>query len=66
MLHSFAPTHAFKHSRAAVEEAFGMPLEQAFEYFEAEPVASGSIAQVRSMSGLGTAGGKSLGPAPVR
>jgi ubiquinone biosynthesis protein len=33
-------------ARAAVEHALGRPLEELFEHFEAEPVASASIAQV--------------------
>jgi ubiquinone biosynthesis protein len=33
-------------SRALVEQAFGRPIEQVFSHFEAEPVASASIAQV--------------------
>ncbi|RVT53694.1 ubiquinone biosynthesis regulatory protein kinase UbiB [Rubrivivax albus] len=33
-------------SRALVEKAFGRPIEQIFEQFDAEPVASASIAQV--------------------
>ncbi len=48
MLHSFAPTHAFAFTRQAVEEAFGQPLEEVFDAFDPEPVASGSIAQVHS------------------
>jgi hypothetical protein len=48
MLHSFAPTHKFAFSRKAVEEAFGQKLEEVFDAFDPEPVASGSIAQVRA------------------
>jgi ubiquinone biosynthesis protein len=33
-------------ARALVEKAFGRPIEDIFEHFEAEPVASASIAQV--------------------
>ena len=33
-------------ARALVEKAFGRPIEQIFDHFEAEPVASASIAQV--------------------
>jgi ubiquinone biosynthesis protein len=33
-------------ARALVEKAFGRPIEDVFEHFEAEPVASASIAQV--------------------
>lgn len=50
MLHSFAPTHPFAFSRQAVEGAFGQKLEEVFEAFDPEPVASGSIAQVRESS----------------
>lgn len=41
-----APKHAWHHTEAAVEGSFGAPISELFESFEAEPVASGSIAQV--------------------
>jgi aarF domain-containing kinase len=45
-LQTKAPSHAFPHTRAAVEEAFGCKLDHLFDEFDAAPVASGSIAQV--------------------
>ncbi|KAL4448975.1 hypothetical protein ABPG77_007692 [Micractinium sp. CCAP 211/92] len=45
-LQTKAPTHAYVHTVAAVESSFGAPLQELFSSFEAEPVASGSIAQV--------------------
>lgn len=44
-LQTKAPTHAYVHTVAAVESSFGAPLQELFSSFEAEPVASGSIAQ---------------------
>jgi ubiquinone biosynthesis protein len=40
------PPFAAAEARALVEKAYGRPLEAVFESFEAEPVASASIAQV--------------------
>ncbi|QPF75082.1 ubiquinone biosynthesis regulatory protein kinase UbiB [Roseateles sp. DAIF2] len=40
------PPFPAEQSRALVEKAFGKPIEQLFKSFEAEPVASASIAQV--------------------
>lgn len=64
-LQTGAPTHEFVHTRAAVEAAFGRPLEQLFARFETEPVASGSIAQVHraalSPEGARLAGTRTLG-----
>ncbi|KAL3691248.1 hypothetical protein R1sor_004899 [Riccia sorocarpa] len=45
-LHSKAPAHNFAQTRKTVEKAFGRKLDEIFEDFEEEPVASGSIAQV--------------------
>ncbi|KAG6554820.1 hypothetical protein Mapa_003403 [Marchantia paleacea] len=45
-LHSKAPAHNFAQTRKTVESAFGRKLDEIFENFEEEPVASGSIAQV--------------------
>ncbi|KAH9300518.1 hypothetical protein KI387_012101, partial [Taxus chinensis] len=45
-LHSKAPAHEFSHTKKTVESAFGRRLQDIFEDFEVEPVASGSIAQV--------------------
>ncbi|CAJ2645389.1 unnamed protein product [Trifolium pratense] len=41
-----APSHSFSYSRKCIENAFGRKLNEIFEKFEEEPVASGSIAQV--------------------
>ena len=40
------PVHHFEHTRRAIEHSFGQPLEDIFEEFDAEPVASGTVAQV--------------------
>jgi predicted unusual protein kinase regulating ubiquinone biosynthesis (AarF/ABC1/UbiB family) len=45
-LQSGAPEHPPEQTVAAVERAFGRPLEELFDSFEPRPVASGSIAQV--------------------
>ncbi|GMH32943.1 hypothetical protein BSKO_00777 [Bryopsis sp. KO-2023] len=45
-LHDQAPVHSIKETRDAIHHAFGIPLEEIFESFEDEPLASGSIAQV--------------------
>ena len=64
-LQTGAPTHDFCHTREAVEQAFGRPLEALFGHFETQPVASGSIAQVHkatlSPEGARRAGTRTLG-----
>lgn len=45
-LHSQAPTQAFEHLRAAVEEALGQSPETAFAWFDPTPLAAASMAQV--------------------
>lgn len=40
------PASPFPHVRAAVERELGRPLEEVFEVFEEEPLASASLAQV--------------------
>ena len=45
-LHDRAPRHSAAYSAAAVRAAFGQDATALFESFEAEAVASGSIAQV--------------------
>ncbi|KAJ7554627.1 hypothetical protein O6H91_05G001400 [Diphasiastrum complanatum] len=45
-LHTKAPAHRFSETRQIVEGAFGRNINDIFENFEEEPVASGSIAQV--------------------
>lgn len=47
MLHSYAPVHSFDFTRKEVEKALGKRLDEAFDSFDPEPIASGSIAQVR-------------------
>mmetsp|Transcript_10987 Transcript_10987/g.20210 ORF Transcript_10987/g.20210 Transcript_10987/m.20210 type:complete len:610 (-) Transcript_10987:219-2048(-) len=41
-----APAHDFAHTRKSINEAFGRDIEDIFETFEEEPVASGTVAQV--------------------
>ena len=50
-LQTKAPTHAYRHTVAAVESSLGEPLHELFSEFEAQPVASGSIAQVGGRRG---------------
>jgi ABC1 atypical kinase-like domain len=58
-LHDRAPTHSFAATRRQVEGAFGRRLEEMFESFEEQAVASGSIAQVRCKgTGAAPGGGK--------
>ncbi|XP_057815163.2 uncharacterized protein LOC131028828 isoform X2 [Cryptomeria japonica] len=45
-LHTQAPAHKFSYTRQSIEKAFGRKINEIFEDFEEEPVASGSIAQV--------------------
>ncbi len=45
-LHSRAPTLPFEELRPCVEEALGQPPEQAFAWFNTEPLAAASMAQV--------------------
>jgi hypothetical protein len=45
-LHDRAPRHSFRRSKVVVERAFGRRLDELFEHFEREPIASGSIAQI--------------------
>eukprot|EP00752_Nemacystus_decipiens_P002274 g2155.t1 len=47
VLHKGAPSHKFGHTKKLVERAFGgEPISEVFEWFEAKPMASGSVAQV--------------------
>lgn len=45
-LHDKAPVHGWEASKAAIETAFGLPVEQMFESIDHNAIASGSIAQV--------------------
>ena len=45
-LHDKAPVHSWEASKAAIETAFGQPVEQLFECIDHSAIASGSIAQV--------------------
>ncbi|KAH9310674.1 hypothetical protein KI387_025709 [Taxus chinensis] len=49
-LHTQAPAHKFAYTRQTIEKAFGRKIDEIFEDFEEEPVASGSIAQVHRAS----------------
>jgi predicted unusual protein kinase regulating ubiquinone biosynthesis (AarF/ABC1/UbiB family) len=45
-LRDSAPQHSMEQTRATIAHSFGRQIEEIFEEFGAEPVASGSIAQV--------------------
>lgn len=45
-LHSNAPSHSMSWNEKVILNAFGKPLEQVFEEFDANPIGSGTIAQV--------------------
>ena len=45
-LHTQAPVHSLHFTQTAIRRAFGASVTDLFEGFEAEPIASGSIAQV--------------------
>jgi predicted unusual protein kinase regulating ubiquinone biosynthesis (AarF/ABC1/UbiB family) len=56
-LHAGAPVHAERHTRARVEALFGgRALEEVFDWFDAAPMASGSIAQVTAAVAVAFAG----------
>lgn len=40
------PAHSFAFTRASIRESLGKEIEEVFESFETEPVASGTVAQV--------------------
>ena len=62
-LQSNAPSHASSRSIAAVESSFGCRVEDIFEEFQDQPIASGSIAQVRKKRCLGREGREGKGRA---
>ena len=45
-LHSQAPMHSLHFTKSAIAEAFPGSVDELFEQFDEQPVASGSIAQV--------------------
>ena len=45
-LHTCGSVHSFSDTRAIIKQAFGVEIEELFEEFSVEPIASGSIAQV--------------------
>jgi predicted unusual protein kinase regulating ubiquinone biosynthesis (AarF/ABC1/UbiB family) len=45
-LRNDAPSHSLEHTRQSILQSFGKEIEEIFEYFEVDPVASGTIAQV--------------------
>lgn len=45
-LYTCVPSHRYHHTKKLVEAAFGQKIDDMFDYFEEEPCASGSIAQV--------------------
>lgn len=45
-LHTQAPVHSRRFTQTAIRRALGAEVEDLFDGFEAEPIASGSIAQV--------------------
>ena len=45
-----APRHSYHQTRKQIQLCFGVPIEAIFESFEEQPLASASIAQVRSIS----------------
>ena len=62
-LHSQAPEHSWRYTRRAIERSLGRPPEQIFDYFEEQPIASGSIAQVHRGT-LNPAAARSAGVQP--
>eukprot|EP01080_Neovahlkampfia_damariscottae_P002307 gene2307-2775_t len=49
-MHSNAPSHSFSQTKKIIESIYGEKLENLFESFVEEPVASGSIAQIHIAS----------------
>lgn len=43
---SNAPSHSKRHTRREIKRALGMDIDEVFEEFDEEPIASGTIAQV--------------------
>lgn len=59
-LYTCVPSHKFSHTKKLVEKSFGQRMEDLFEWFEEEPCASGSIAQVHKAK-LSEAGARKIG-----
>eukprot|EP00951_Prasinocladus_malaysianus_P007341 scaffold52807_cov39-Prasinocladus_malaysianus.AAC.1 len=49
MLQSSAPAHSFWYTKRVIERSLGMPIDQLFDTFEEQALASGSIGQVRGI-----------------
>lgn len=52
-LHSNGKPHSLRHTRKALERAFGLRFEEVFEEFNDEPIGCGAIAQVSSAGRTG-------------
>ena len=59
-LHTGVPCHSYGYTRRVVEEAFGQPIDEMFDFFEKKACASGSIAQVHKAT-LSPEGAKRIG-----
>lgn len=44
-----APQHSYEETRVQIERSFGLPIEAIFDSFKQQPLASASIAQVRTL-----------------
>ena len=60
-LQSDGPADPPERARQAVEQGLGLPLQVAFAHFEAEPIASASIAQVHAATAARRLGGGGQG-----
>lgn len=54
-LHSNGQPHSIKHTKRALERAFGMRFDEVFEEFDETPIGCGAIAQVSSSIALNPA-----------
>jgi len=64
-LQTKAPAHKFSYTRQTIEKAFGRRIDDIFEDFEEEPVASGSIAQVHKATLRFRYAGQKMNPMTV-
>jgi aarF domain-containing kinase len=46
MMHTHAPAHSLRKTRQIIQQEFGLSIEEMFDHFNKEPLASGAIAQV--------------------